>query len=45
MWMDWKILIGVPMICRLWAMAADSELPRLYSARAPSEFDMQIFVQ
>jgi serine phosphatase RsbU (regulator of sigma subunit)/anti-sigma regulatory factor (Ser/Thr protein kinase) len=20
MWMDWKILIGVPMICRLWAM-------------------------
>jgi len=44
MWMDWKILIGVPHDLPIVGYGGQTvNYLRLYSARASSEFDMQIF--
>jgi starch phosphorylase len=44
MWMDWKILIGVPYDLPIVGYGGQTvNYLRLYSARASSEFDMQIF--
>jgi glycogen phosphorylase len=44
MWMDWKILIGVPHDLLIVGYGGQTvNYLRLYSARASSEFDMQIF--
>src|SRR5262245_42040651 len=44
MWMDWKILIGVPHDVPIVGYGGRTvNYLRLYSARASAEFDMQIF--
>ena len=44
MWMDWKILIGVPHDLPIVGYGGQTvNYLRLYSARASAEFDMQIF--
>jgi glycogen phosphorylase len=44
MWMDWKILIGVPHDLPIVGYGGRTvNYLRLYAARASSEFDMQIF--
>jgi len=44
MWMDWKILLGVPHDLPIVGYGGQTvNYLRLYSARASSEFDMQIF--
>jgi glycogen phosphorylase len=44
MWMDWKILIGVPYDMPIVGYGGQTvNYLRLYSARSSAEFDMQIF--
>jgi starch phosphorylase len=44
MWMDWKMLVGVPYDLPIVGYGGQTvNYLRLYSARASSEFDMQIF--
>jgi starch phosphorylase len=46
MWMDWKILIGVPHDVPVVGFGGDTvNYLRLFSARSSDEFDMQIFNQ
>jgi starch phosphorylase len=44
MWMDWKVLIGIPYDMLIVGYGAQTvNFLRLYSARASRDFDMQIF--
>ncbi len=44
MWMDWKIIIGVPHDMPIVGFGGQTvNVLRLYSARSSAEFDMQIF--
>jgi starch phosphorylase len=44
MWMDWKLLIGVPYDMLIAGYGGRTvNFVRLYAARASHEFDMQIF--
>lgn len=44
MWMDWKIIIGVPHDMPIVGFSGQTvNVLRLYSARSSEEFDMQIF--
>lgn len=44
MWMDWKIIIGIPHDMPIVGFGGrTANVLRLYSARSPEEFDMQIF--
>ena len=44
MWMDWKVLIGVPHDMPIVGYGGQTvNFLRLYSARSSHEFDMQIF--
>ncbi len=44
MWMDWKILIGVPFDLPIAGYGGETVNPlRLYAAQASNDFDMQIF--
>jgi len=46
MWMDWKVLIGVPHDMPVVGQGGDTiNILRLYSARASQNFDIQIFNQ
>jgi starch phosphorylase len=44
MWMDWKVLIGIPSDMLIAGYGGNTvNVLRLFSARASRDFDMQIF--